>query len=315
MEREVVEKLQEHLRPNPEDATQLVFTSANLNGLTSFHKEFFDGMPLSTLRNIVERFKQCHNVIALKGLFRDHCLCPVCADLRAQINLCTEALKHAASNVRILLPDVRVVCLFSKKFFKQQQESYDLKEKVFALKDAFEAHNDLQLLQRAGMNQIRSTLTHLTLASKKRMFHMDAKSKWSLPFFLQEVRGVPQAKFVIQEIGESFFMVPVFDGGGVNSTAHCFLCFFCVWWVCLGFHDMSNNQFLGLLLDESAGNQDSDMIGSLICQLLTIHLADESVEELVLVLDNCGLVFCFVLFCFVQSRKVSHCTSSSIQCE
>ena len=84
----------------------------------------------------------------------------------------TEALKHAASNVRFLLPDAHFVCLFVLKF---SQESYDLKEKIFALKDAFEAHNDLQLLQRAGMNQIRSTLTHLTLASKKRMFDMDAK--------------------------------------------------------------------------------------------------------------------------------------------
>ena len=143
------------------------------------------------------------------------------------------------------------------------------------------------------MNDLRSTL-RLTLASKKRMFHMDAKSKWSLPFFRQEVRGVPQAKFVIQEIGKSALISPALRW----LTAFC--ASLCVWRAGLGFHDMSNNEFLGLLLDESAGNQDSDMIGSLVYQLLTIHLADEGVEELVLVLDNCGFVFCFVCFVWLS---------------
>jgi len=112
-ETEIVEKLQEHLRPNPEDATQLVFTSANLNGLTSFHQEYFSDMPLSTLRNIVERFKERHNVIALKGIFRDHCLCPVCADLRAQIQLHEEALKQQGSSNVLLF----FFFLFSFFFF------------------------------------------------------------------------------------------------------------------------------------------------------------------------------------------------------
>ena len=121
------------------------------------------------------------------------------------------------------------------------------------------------------MNLIRSNLVHNPTTA---MYHVDAKSKWFLPYFHQDIRGTTSQKTTVLEIGMKFL-------GKISDL-----------WLTVnnqqpGFYDMRANNFLGLLLEESAGHQDGDMIGSLLYQFMTKMMAKD-VKKLVLVLDNCG---------------------------
>ena len=70
-----------------------MFASQAVNGVSDLHTSLFPEMSLSTLRNIIDRYKALHNVNMLRKIESDHCVCKTCYQSQAEIDEVEAQLK------------------------------------------------------------------------------------------------------------------------------------------------------------------------------------------------------------------------------
>ncbi len=186
-ELEIELKLDQSVRPDPSDGTKRVFASQEANGIKRFHEKHFPSIPLSTFRAILDRYKARKNILLIRRIEHDHCVCPTCASL-------THTLETAKGQLSL-----------SKDAATQKQ----LNEEVRRCQQALDEHVALHSLQRRGMqilvDKVRKEEPDTFAA------HFDAKSKYQLPFFHQELRPDTNAKFVVQAFGNILALFSCFS--------------------------------------------------------------------------------------------------------
>ena len=166
----------------------------------------------------------------------------------------------------------------------ETEDQEEVKEELKKAEAALALHDRIQHLQRVGMLKLVDDLKEDESAA---VFHFDAKSKYFLPFFHQEIRCSVTARHPVQAYGNEShpFQFWVQASPGLSSV---------VVVGCAAFHDMVHQTSETLLLEESAGNQDSDLIGSLVYLFVTERLP-KAKRSLTLIVDNCRSASSFLL--------------------
>jgi hypothetical protein len=248
---ELEEEVRERLEENLREDPEDGTTRvfSSLLGLQDFHETFFENLSLSTLRSVINRWKRDKLVLLLRPEGKDHCRCPVCEGIQNQEEEATQTWKRG----------------------REGKDAKSLWKKVLELRAAREKHQEENCLQRKGMYRIRDQALY---QPRTGMFHLDAKSQYKYPRFWREVRGVPGCRYSAQAIGLHFLILSAERRPNIISFE--------------GFHDMKSNHSTTFLLEEDAGNQDTDLIGSLLHLFLKQTRILGTIDDLILVLDNCS---------------------------
>lgn len=156
--------------------------SQEVNGVAAFGARYFPNIPLSTLRALVKRKMAAMEVLFLGKLSRDHSICPTCGTLRHEIQRERERMLAATDEKTRTL---------AAKCCKEAEE---------ALVD----HDRIQRLQRRGMETLLARIDNKE--PETAFTHWDFKTKWFLPWFLQDIRPSLTSKFIIHECGNRAFL-------------------------------------------------------------------------------------------------------------